>query len=144
MARNETYIDVAPHAVYALLGDAGAYGHWVVGSKTIRDSDEEWPAPGASFHHSVGAGPLVIRDRSTVVNSRPPVMLELIAHARPLPSARVTLHLQPEGAGTRVTMIEDPSSRLLSILIGPLGHALVRLRNAESLRRLKSLAEERY
>jgi uncharacterized protein YndB with AHSA1/START domain len=135
---------VAPAAVWDALADARAYGDWVVGSSAIRDSDEHWPAPGTSFHHSVGSGPLVIRDRSTVVNARPPVMLELIAHARPLPSARVTMHLQPEGDGTRVTMIEDPDNRLLTILIGPLGHALMRLRNAESLRRLKALAEERY
>jgi hypothetical protein len=78
-----------------------------------------------------------------VERSRAPVMLELQARARPLPSARVRLHLRPEGEGTRVVMIEDPANRLLNVLAGPLGHAMIRLRNVESLRRLKALAEGR-
>ena len=47
----------------------------------------------------------------------------------------MTMYLQPEGDGTRVIMIEDPASPLLNVLIGPLGHAVIKLRNVESLRR---------
>ena len=141
MARNETVIAAPPEAVFGLLADPRTYGHWVVGSRDIRAADEHWPAPGSAFDHRVGTPPLVISDSTYVVSSRPPVMLELRAHARPLPAARVTMHLQPEGDGTRVTMIEDPASRLLNLMAGPLGHAAIRVRNVESLRRLKELAE---
>jgi hypothetical protein len=51
------------------------------------------------------------------------------------------MYLQPEGMGTRVTMIEAPASPVLSLLSGPVGHAAIALRNRESLRRLKELAE---
>jgi len=141
MARNEISIAVPPEEVFAVLADARAYGAWVVGSREIRAADESWPGPGSALDHSVGKPPLVIKDDTTVLDSRPPVMLELRARARPLPSARVTVQLQPYGRGTRVTMIEEPTSRTLNRVGGPVLHALIRLRNRESLRRLKRLAE---
>lgn len=141
MARNEIFISAPPREVYALLSDPRTYGQWVVGSRDIHAADPQWPAPGAAFQHSVGKGLLSLSDLTSVVAARPPVMLQLRARARPLPSARVTILLQPEGPGTRVTMLEAPYNRLLSALAGPLGHAVLRLRNRESLRRLKELAE---
>ncbi len=141
MARNEVLIDARPDEVFALLSDAHRYRDWVVGTRSIRASEPSWPAPGSAFHHTVGHGPVVLRDRTEVLDAEPPVMLRLRAHARPLPSATVTFHLQPEGAGTRLTMIESPASGALSLLAGPLGHGLIALRNRESLRRLKAIAE---
>ena len=141
MARNEISIAAPPEAVFDLLADPRAYGKWVVGSREIRAADESWPAPGSAFDHSVGKAPLVIKDDTSVVDSQPPVMLELRARARPLPTARITLHLQPYGRGTRVTMIEEPTNRVLRMAGGHLLHAAVRIRNRESLRRLKALAE---
>jgi uncharacterized protein YndB with AHSA1/START domain len=141
MARNETHVHAPPEAVFAVLAEPANYAHWVVGSHEVRDADANWPAAGTRIHHTVGLPPLRIKDDTYVVKARPPVMLELRARARPLPSARVTLHLQPDGDGTRVTMIEDPANPLLNVLAGPLGHAAIRFRNAESLRRLKRLAE---
>jgi hypothetical protein len=38
-------------------------------------------------------------------------------------------------------MIEDPVSRLLALLAGPVVHPAIRLRNSQSLKRLKALAE---
>jgi hypothetical protein len=113
----------------------------VVGSSEIRDADPDWPAPGSKFDHSVGADPLLIKDHTEVIAARPPELIQLRANARPLPSADVTIKLEPEGNGTRVTMIEDPTNLLLRVAIGPLGHMAIRLRNAESLRRLRELAE---
>ena len=43
--------------------------------------------------------------------------------------------------GTRVTLIEDVANPVLNLLVGPLGHLAVRLRNRETLRRLKARAE---
>ena len=141
MARNEIFVSAPPDAVFDVLGDPRTYASWVVGSAEIRAADRSWPAPGAAFDHSVGKRPLLIKDETAVVQARPPLMLELRARARPLPTARVELHLNAEGNGTRVTMIEDPASRLLNVLAGPLFHLATRIRNRESLRRLKALSE---
>lgn len=128
-------------AVFDVLGDPRSYADWVVGSSEVRAADREWPAEGSALHHSVGAWPLVLKDKTTVVRARAPVMLELRARARPLPSMCVTLRLQPDGKGTRLTMVEDPANALLNLLAGPFGHLAVRIRNRESLRRLRALTE---
>jgi uncharacterized protein YndB with AHSA1/START domain len=141
MARNEVFISAPPQAVFAVLSDPGSYGHWVVGSSEIRTSDADWPAPGAAFAYTAGVGPLRLRDRTIVIDAEPPVMLKLRVRARPLPNAEVTLYLQPEGDGTRVTMIESPANRFVSLATWPWGHAVVSARNREALQRLKELAE---
>jgi uncharacterized protein YndB with AHSA1/START domain len=140
MARNEVFIDAPPETVFGLLSDASTYAVWVVGSREIRSSDRDWPARGARFAHTIGVPPVVIKDDTTVVDSRPPARLELHARARPFPSARITFELVPERGGTRVTVTEDVSNAILNLLVGPLGHAAIRLRNRETLRRLKALA----
>jgi hypothetical protein len=38
-------------------------------------------------------------------------------------------------------MIEEPFNPVLSVMLGPVGHWLMKLRNVEALRRLKRLAE---
>lgn len=141
MARNDTYIAAPPSRVYAVLSEPDGYGHWVVGSREIHTADGDWPAVGSKFEHTSGPPVLGPNDHTEVTDTVAPVMLELHARTGPYPSARVTLYLQPEGEGTRVTMIEDPASPALNVLIGPLGHGLIKLRNVESLRRLKELAE---
>lgn len=141
MARNEVLIDAPPAAVFAVLADPERYADWVVGARAILAAEPDWPAPGSAFQHAVGHGPLALSDRTEVLDAEPPVMLRLRARARPLPSATVTFHLQPEAQGTRLTLIESPASATLSLLAGPLGHGLLALRNRESLRRLKAIAE---
>lgn len=141
MARTETFIAAPPERVYEVLADPQGYGHWVVGSREIRAADSGWPAPGTRFRHASGPPLLGSEDDTTVTDALAPVMLELRAQIRPYPSARVTMYMQPDGDGTRVIMIEDPANAALNLLIGPLGHAVIKLRNVESLRRLKELAE---
>jgi uncharacterized protein YndB with AHSA1/START domain len=141
VARNEAYIAAPPSRVYAILSDPDRYGEWVVGSREIRSADRDWPAVGSRFQHASGPPVIGAEDQTSVTDTLAPVMLELHAQVRPYPGARVTLYLQPEGEGTRVTMIEDPASPALNVLIGPLGHGLIKLRNVESLRRLRELAE---
>jgi uncharacterized protein YndB with AHSA1/START domain len=141
MARNQIFIRRTPAKVFDVLADPDSYGHWVVGSHEIRTADDDWPEPGSAFGHSVGLPPLLIKDETRVVRSRRPEVLELQAKARPFPSARITLRLERKRSGTLVTMVEDPANWLLNLLAGPLGHAAIRVRNAESLRRLKELAE---
>jgi uncharacterized protein YndB with AHSA1/START domain len=140
MARNQTYIDAPPERVFYVLADPDSYGHWVVGSNAIHDADAAWPAVGTAFRHTVATGPFKTSDLTTVERVSPR-RLTLHASANPYGAARVTIELQPVKGGTRVTLIEDPAELRARLFFTPLGHLLVRLRNAESLRRLRRLAE---
>ena len=141
MARNDTHIDAPPERVFEILSDPDNYGYWVVGSKRIRDADPGFPAVGTKFHHTVGFGPVEVDDHTSVLESHPPRRLKLQAKARPLGTATVTMEIEPENGGSRVTMIEDPGDRLTALVFNPLTHLLVRGRNVESLDRLRELAE---
>lgn len=142
MARNEIEVMATPERVFAVLSDPSTYGHWVVGSKTIRDADERWPAVGARLHHTVGVGPLTLSDHTEVLESDPPRRLVLKARARPLGSAKVVLEIRGIGSDrSEVVMFEDAGDRLTQLMFNPLTHRLVHARNVESLRRLKGLAE---
>jgi uncharacterized protein YndB with AHSA1/START domain len=143
VARVDGYIDATPEEVFDVLANAASYGHWVVGSKDIRAADPEWPSPGAKFHHTVGFGPFTVSDHTTCEYAERPHFLQIRAKARPLGTARVKLHLHPEGGGTRVTMIEDAADPLTAFVFNPLTHMLVRGRNKRSLARLRDLAEGR-
>jgi uncharacterized protein YndB with AHSA1/START domain len=140
MARNERLIAASAERIFAVLSDPDAYGYWVVGSDTIRDADEAWPAVGTRFHHRVGWGPIKINDHTEVLAVDAPHRLQLKAKARPLGTARVTLTLERRGGGTLVTMVEDAGDPLTRLVFNPLTHLLVRGRNTESLRRLEELA----
>jgi uncharacterized protein YndB with AHSA1/START domain len=142
MAVNEIDIAVSPEAVFDVLADPRSYGYWVVGSRAIHSADAEWPAPGAVFEHTQGFWLLaLLRDQTTVLRRTRPALLELRVQARPLTVAHVTLRLSPHGSGTRVVMEERPANLRSRILMNPLAQPLLHLRNAESLRRLKRLAE---
>src|SRR5215213_2444608 len=117
MAHNEITFTVPPEAVFDVLADPRSYARWVVGSRAIRAADPDWPARGAVFDHAQGVGPRV--------------------QARPVSVAHVTLRLQPGDGGTHVEM-EEAAADLRSLLtMNPVTDPLMRLRNAESLRRLK-------
>jgi uncharacterized protein YndB with AHSA1/START domain len=141
MAHNEIHVHAAPEAVFAVLADPRSFARWVVGSRKIRRADREWPAAGSSFDHTVGLGPFTLDDRTTVLACERPHRLKLLVRARPLTQAVVSLRLRPEGGGTRVEMDERPADLRSRLLFNPITEPLLRLRNAESLRRLKALAE---
>jgi hypothetical protein len=48
--------------------------------------------------------------------------------------------LEPEGTGTKVTMIEEAGDPATRLVLNPLTDPLVRARNAASLQRLEELA----
>ena len=143
MAENHMHVNAPPETVFDVLADAESYGHWVVGASEIRDADSTWPEPGATFHHTQGAYGRGIKDTTTVVASNRPRQLVMIARARPLVVAKVELRLRPSGRGTHVTMVEYPVGALLARIHNPVIDWLTGLRNQESLRRLRRLAEER-
>ena len=142
MALNDIRVDQPPEAVFELLMDPPCYPEWVVGARKIRAVDDDWPAVGSRFHHSVALGPLSLKDSTLIEELEPDRRLVLRTRARPLGVARVEIWLQPENGGTRVTMEENPVSGPLEKGFNRLFDAtLLRGRNQESLRRLKRLAE---
>jgi hypothetical protein len=70
-------------------------------------------------------------------------LLVLKARARPFGIAKVTLRIERDDEGTCVTMAEEPMSEWARRLYNPVLDWLTARRNAESLRRLKNLVEER-
>jgi uncharacterized protein YndB with AHSA1/START domain len=141
MGRNTTYIDAPPERVFDVLADPFTYDDWVVGTTKIRRADPEWPAPGTRLHHTVGFPPLGTSDHTEVVAVQAPERLELDAVARPFGRAKVELTLEASGTGTRCTIVEDPSGWTAPLRLNPAVHLLIRLRNTETLRRLKAIAE---
>ncbi len=136
-------VDAGPEDVFAVLSDPPSYGGWVVGSKHIRDFDRQWPTPGTALHHTLGVGPVTIRDDSRVLEVELDRRLVLEVHTGPLGDAEVTFELEPAGSGTTVRMTEVPVAGLLRRLPRRVVDPVLRLRNAETLRRLKREAERR-
>lgn len=144
MAHNEIDVEATPEAVFSVLADPRSFARWVVGSRQIRRADPDWPAAGTAFDHRVGIGPLTLADHSEVEESDCPRLLRLLVKARPLTRAHVVLRMEPRGArGSRVAMDEYAADGRSKLLMNPLTDPLIHLRNAESLKRLKALAEGR-
>lgn len=143
MSRDTITVAASPERVFEVLSDPYSYGHWVVGTRRILGHDGPWPQPGSSLRYDAGIGPLRMRDRTIVLAADPPHRLELIAKARPLPDASITLEVQPAAGGSEVTLIEHTANPVLRIVMGPLGHLALSARNQVALRRLKRMAEGR-
>jgi uncharacterized protein YndB with AHSA1/START domain len=138
VSQNVIHVDVPPDAVWEVVADPRLYGNWVVGAATTRGVDGRWPEPGSVLHHTQV---VLIRDTTSVLESDPPRRLVLEARARPLVVAHVEITLEPEDGGTRVMLEERPAGGLLAALPRALTDPGLHLRNAESARRIKRLAE---
>jgi uncharacterized protein YndB with AHSA1/START domain len=134
---------VPPEAVWDVLAEPDSYGYWVAGSKSIRDAEPGWPAPGSKFHHTIGFGGLTLADHTVALETEPPHRLRLRAKGRPVGTATVTLELTRQDGGTLVTMSEHPDGVFGLLALNPLLQAFTRVRNAESLMRLEELAVRR-
>jgi uncharacterized protein YndB with AHSA1/START domain len=134
---------VASEVVWDVLADPASYQYWVVGSKAIRGADPGFPAPGTKFHHTIGVGPLTLRDHTEILEAERPRLMRMRAKGRPVGTASVTLELTSESGGTRVRMTENPDGPFAILALNPLLHVSTKLRNAESLMRLEELALRR-
>ena len=143
MATSERFMPVPPEAIWDALADSGSYGYWVVGSKAIRDADPQWPAPGTCFHHTIGVGPMTVRDHTESLVAEAPRLLRIRAKGRPLGTAKVTLQMTPRDGGTLVRMTETADGPTAMLAVNPLVHLFTKARNAESLMRLEELALHR-
>lgn len=138
--------EVPPKEVFEALLDARSYPEWLVGAQRIRQVEPAWPAPGSSFHHSIGVGPLRVRDKTTVLRVEPSVRLELRAGIGPAGSARVVFAIVGTGDGRSVVTIEEtPETGVVRFVWSTLGRPLLALglwgRNDVSLRQLKARLE---
>jgi uncharacterized protein YndB with AHSA1/START domain len=142
MARNDVLINAPASDVFNVLTDAGAYGSWVVGTKEVRGHDRAWPRRGSKFHHTIGAGPMQLRDNTEVLDIRQGQRLLLEVRVRPFGTAVVDIAVRPEGGNaTKVTMHEMPLRGPLARTWNPVFDAVTFVRNVVALRRLKRLCE---
>jgi len=118
MARTTIQVSAPPEAVFAVLSDPFTYAQWVVGCKEIRRVDGDWPEPGATFHHSVGLGPITVRDTTSVEACEPGRRLVLRA-GEPQPEA---MRFYAAAGFTRIPVfgkwVEDPTSICLAKPVG--------------------------
>ncbi|MCK0173316.1 SRPBCC family protein [Mycolicibacterium sp. F2034L] len=129
--------------VWDVIADGWTYSQWVVGNSRMRAVDPDWPAPGATIHHSIGVWPVLLNDETVVEESVEPERLVLFAKGRPFGSARIILTLQEDGDRCCVQMEEYPVSGVGKLMPSQLADAAVWPRNNETLRRLAFLAERR-
>ena len=139
-----TTIEAPVADVFAVLADGGSYDRWVVGCRRIRDLDARWPEPGAVLHHTVGLGPVVVDDTTTVLECEPPYRLVLRASAGAVGAARVTFELDEDGDATYITMTEVATEGPARYYRGFASRVPLEARNLETLRRLGRLAVRRH
>jgi uncharacterized protein YndB with AHSA1/START domain len=139
MARNSTFIAAPPTAVWSVLEDAFAYPRWIVGSDRTLSADDTWPTPGSEFRVRL---PLGFKDSTRSRELEPGERIVLDAAAGVFGPARVTITTEPERGGTCVTMVEDPAGKVWLLRHLPPVQLMLRLRNIESLRRLRTLVEQ--
>lgn len=143
MSENRCTIAATPDQVFAVLLDALSYASWVVGADRIRSVDPDWPAVGSKFHHTIGIGPAKTDDSTKIVAVDAPRRLVLEARLRPAGIAHVEFIVEPCEEGSSVTIeehaIEGPATHLPDVV----ANAGLSIRNAETLRRLRKVVEER-
>lgn len=140
MALNEIVVACPPEEVFGFLADGKRYADWVVGAQNIRAVDSTWPEQGSKLHHTVGVGPLKLKDSTSVVDVHPGRCMVLEARFRPIGRARVEFLLRPDGdEATHLSMREEilNAPDWMKRLVDPSIHA----RNAGSLRRLREILE---
>ncbi len=143
MAVNKMVVEAPAEAVFAVLADPAAYGAFVVGSKHIRRFEPTWPELHSCFHHTLGVGPFILRDKTCVEDVEQGRRLVLLAHMRPFAVNRVAFTLRAAEEGTEVEVEEYAVEGPVAAVWNPAFEAAMGLRNQEMLRRLKRIAERR-
>ena len=142
MSRNRTFVQASPDTVFAVLSDPRKYAYFVVGTRKVRRFDPGYPEQGAAFHHTLGVGPVVLRDLTRVEEVSEEQHLVLRAQMNVLGVNRVAFSLSDGAGGTEVEVEEHPIEGFVARSWNPLFEALLSLRNQEMLRRLRKAAEE--
>lgn len=140
MAENTIWVPASPAACWAVVADPRSYAFWVVGSDRVHGVEGDWPSVGATFHHAQGSAPLRLNDTTTVIACEPPRLLRLEVRARPVFVGIVTLTFTPKDDGTTISLGERAVGGLVGIPPAFTTDPFIRLRNAESVRRLSAMA----
>ena len=141
MARNSIRTGAPPESVFATLDDACAYPRWVVGTRRIRAVDSSWPAVGSRFHHAVGTSAGELHDSSKVLEHDPPRRIVLEVRFRPTGVARVEIDVVPDDSGSKIVLNERLISGPATYVPTFISDAVLTLRNAMSLQRLRHEVE---
>ncbi|HYI53169.1 MAG TPA: SRPBCC family protein [Microlunatus sp.] len=137
-------VAATPKQVFDVLADGWLYPVWVVGASRMREVEEAWPATDSRLHHSFGVWPLLINDKTTVIEWEPERRAVFEAEGWPLGSARVVLTAEPDGpTGCLLTLVEDAHRGPGLLMPKPLRQGMILRRNTETLRRLAYVAEGR-
>lgn len=136
-------VDVPPERVFDVLLDPTAYVEWVVGARSLRAIDDDWPAPGSAFHHELARASGDVEDKTVLVSIDRPRSVVLKAYARPLGIADVSIHVAPDDGGCVVAIEEKLARESGRSGLNPLCRPLLHIRNVESLRRLERTVAER-
>ncbi len=136
-------VAAAPSDVWDVLSDGWLYPCWVVGAARMRDVEASWPEKGSRLYHSVGNWPLLLDDKSEVLESQPLRALRLRAHGWPAGAAEVLVEIEDRGSGCLVTIREDAVEGPGTLVPRPARQATIAPRNREALRRLAYIAEGR-
>lgn len=137
-------VDASAERVFEVLADGWSYAAWVVGASRVREVEDGWPAEGTAIHHSIGAWPVLVQDRTKVLASEPPRVLELDVAVWFLGRGPVRFEIEPLGPSScRVTMKERMAKGVLSIPPESVVDPLLTARNTETLGRLAAIATGR-
>lgn len=134
---------LSPTQVFDALRDGRTYGDWVVGTRTTREVDPTWPAPGTAIHYVIGYGPLRKDGVTTSTRYEPDSRLALEAHAWPAGTAGIVITAEARGTDTEVAIEEAPLRGPARLMHNPALDLLIKLRNVETLRRLEAVARRR-
>jgi uncharacterized protein YndB with AHSA1/START domain len=141
VARNTTTVAAPPDVVWSVLCDPYAYPRWVVGTDRTIDADPAFPQPDSAFKVRF---PLGFKDYTHAREVEEGRRIVLDAGGGAWGAARVDIRIEPDGDGTRVTLIEEPTWILRPLNAFPPLHWATWLRNVEALRRFKRIVERRY
>lgn len=139
MATIERTFTITAKELFDAVTDPETYPRWLVGARKIRAVSPDWPSPNSHFEHTVGFGPIVIADTTSVIDVEPPRMLELLVRARPAVEAVVRFEVEPSPSGCTLRMTETPAG--IYKLISAMAQPLIRGRNERSLDHLASYLE---
>ncbi len=143
-AVSRTVVEAPVGQVWQVLADGWSYAAWVVGACRVRDVDRSWPQAGSCVHHSIGAWPIMIHDRSKVIEARPGSLLELDVAVWLVGRGVVRFEVEPLTEVTcEVVMREHMVTGLLAMPPEAAVDPLLSHRNDETLRRLAAMARGR-
>jgi uncharacterized protein YndB with AHSA1/START domain len=143
MIESSRQIAAPTDQVFAVLADGWSYPAWVVGAALTRHVDGSWPAVGSRLHHRVGVWPLQFDDVTVVRAVEPDRLLELDGHLWVLGTARIRFQLEPATGGTLVRLAERLATGPGSLVPDAAQALFLKIRNAETLRRLEREALRR-